>query len=298
MWQKRKEKRHHPYALGSSQETHFVLVASLSTMQTLQLHVPGAFVGNLSPAAAQLNPPNGTTGGLGSSDVDVEEAGAVLGRGSSQEAHLVLVASLSTMQIRHVHVPGAFVGTLSPAAAQLKLPVGAAGLGGSGTAIDTVDVPFEVESGRGSSHETHLVLEASLLTMHTPQVHEPAAFTGGFVPAASQLKPTEAGLAPNVNVNVGREDDSAAKAAPRSLTSFKGYGGPVGTLKVNDGRDAGPTRRAACFGSLGADFIECSSVLGPASGRGVGTATLVKGVGRLGIAGGFGSNNDVTGTGD
>jgi hypothetical protein len=224
MWQKRKEKRHRPYALGSSQETHFVLVASLSTMQTLQVHVPGAFVGNLSPAAAQLNPPNGAIGSLGSSGVDVEpEAGAVLGRGSSQEAHLVLVASLSTMQTRHVHVPGAFVGSLSPAAAQLKPPVGAAGLGGSGTAKDTVDVPFEMESGRGSSHETHLVLAASLLTMQTPQVHEPAAFTGGFVPAASQLKPTEAGLAPNVNVNVGREDDSAAKAAPRSLASFKGY---------------------------------------------------------------------------
>jgi len=280
---------------GSSQEAHFVLVASLSTMQTLQAHVPGAFVSTLSPAAPQLNPPDGTTGGLGSADPAVE-AGAESGRGSSQEAHLVLVPSLSTMQTLHDHVPGAFVGTLSPATVQLKPPVNAAGLGGSGTIEATVDVPFEAASGRGSSHETHLVLAASLLTMHTPHVHEPAAFTEGFTPAASQLKPVEADFAPNVNVNVGREDDSVAKAALRSLACFKGYGGRAGTLKENGGRDAVSMRRAACFGSL--DFIESGLVLGPASGIGLGAATLgAKGVGRLGIAGGFDSNRDVTGAG-
>jgi hypothetical protein len=179
-------------------------------MQTLQVHAPGGFVGILSPAAAQLKLP--------------EEGVAGLGRGSSQETHLVLADSLSTMQTLHVHVPGAFVGILSPAAAQLNPPVGATGLGSSGTAAGTVEVPFVTESGRGSSHDTHLNLLASLGTIQVPHVQEPAAFMGGFTPAASQLKPTGTGFAPrvNVNVNVGRDDGSTTEAAVCSLACFKG----------------------------------------------------------------------------
>jgi len=204
-WVKRKKPS--PYALGSSQDIHFVFVASLSTIQTLQVHAPGGFIGILSPAAAQLKPPEGIAG---------------LGRGSSQEAHLVLAGSLSTMQTLHVHVPGALIGILSPAAAQLKSPVGATGLGSFGTAAGIAEVPLVTESGRGSSHETHLNLLASLGTIQTPHVQEPTAFTGAFAPAASQLKPTGAGSTPRANANVGRDDGSTTKAAVCSLACFKG----------------------------------------------------------------------------
>ena len=189
-------------------------MASLSTIQTLQVHVPAAFVGTFSPAAAQLKPPEDTAG---SGAVELE------GRGSSQETHLTMAASLSTMQTLHVHVPGAFVGALIPAAAQLKPPVGTAGLGSSDEAAGTAVVPFVVaESGRGSSHETHLDLEASLSTMQVPHTQEPATFAGSFKPAASQLKPAEAIFAPGVNVNAGREEVPATEAALRSLVCFKG----------------------------------------------------------------------------
>ena len=64
-------------------------------------------------------------------------------------------------------------------------------------------------------------------------------------------------------------------------------------MKENDGRDAGSSRRTACFGSLGTDFVECDSVLGPASGRDVLAAILgAEGVGRLGIVGGFGADDE------
>ena len=188
------------------------MAVSLSAIQTLQVHVPGAFVGTLSPAAAQLKPPEGSASS--------EESA---GRGPSQETHLALAASLSTMQTVHVHVPGAFVGALIPAAAQLKPSVGAAGFGSSDTVAGTVVVPFVVaESGRGSSHEMHLDLEASLLTMQVPQAQEPGAVVGGFTPAASQLKPTEADFAPGVNVNAGREEGPATEAALRSLACLGG----------------------------------------------------------------------------
>jgi len=211
-----KKKETSPYALGPSQEAQLVLVASLSTIQTLQVHVSGAFVGNLSPAAAQLKPPEDIAG----SGAKVEESE---GFASSQEMHLVLAESLSAMQTLHVHVPGVFVGALSPAAAQLKPPVGAAGLGSSDTAAGTAVVPIvAAESGRDSSHETHLELEASLLSIQVPHTQEPVAFAGGFSPAASQLKPTEAGFAPGANVNAGREEGPATEAALRSLTCLKG----------------------------------------------------------------------------
>jgi len=201
----------------------------LSTIQTLQVHVPGAFIGIFSPAAAQLKPPDSIVVAGGSSAAAVSTSGvsffgarAESGRGSSQETHFVLVASLSTIQTLHVHVPGAFVGALSPAAAQLKPPAGAAGLGRSGIAAGAVAAPFIAESARGSSHEMHLDLAASLSTMQVPHVQEPAALVGRFIPAPSQLKPTEAGFAPKVNANVGREDVSAVKAALRSLACLKG----------------------------------------------------------------------------
>ena len=224
---KEKKKKPSTYILDSSQDTHFVWVASLFTMQTLQAHVPAAFVGGFIPAAAQLKPPEGIIV-LGSSVLAATVgavsfgAGAESGRGSSQETHLILAVSLSTMQTVHLHVPGVFVGSFIPAAAQLKPTVGAAGFGDSDTAEGRVVVPFVAESGRGSSHETHLALVASLLTMQTPHVHEPVTLTGVFIPAASQLKPEEAGFAPKVNAKVGREDKSAAKAALRSLAYFQG----------------------------------------------------------------------------
>jgi len=94
-------------------------------MQTLHVHVPDTFVGALSPAAAQSKPPEDIVGLVGlppaaSVGVVPFEVGAESGRGSSQEVHLTLVASLSTMQTLHVHVPGAFVGIFNPAAAQSK----------------------------------------------------------------------------------------------------------------------------------------------------------------------------------
>jgi len=180
----------------------------LSAIQTLQVHVPGAFVGTLSPAAAQLKPPDSA-----GSDEESE------GRGSSQEMHLVLAASLFALQTLHVHVPGGFVGAFIPAASQSKPPPPE----GKGTSAAAVVVPFVVaDSGRGSSHEMHLDLEASLGTMQVPHTQEPAAVAGGFIPAASQLKPTGADFAPGVNVNAGREEGPATEAALRSLACLEG----------------------------------------------------------------------------
>jgi hypothetical protein len=126
----------------------------------------------------------------------------------------------------------------------------------------TVVVPFVADSGRGSSHETY-------------------------------SKPAEAGFTPKMNANVGREDESATKAALRSSACFGGGLKPVATLNENDGREAMLRRRAACFGSLGVDFVECGSELGPASGKELVTAIAnVGGVGRLGIAGGFGADSE------
>jgi hypothetical protein len=198
-----------PYALGSSQATHFALVTSLSRLQTLQVHVPGALLGALSPAAPQLNPPDRFVGAV------PPEAG----RGSSQETHFVFAGSLSTIQTPHFHVPGAFVGALSPAADQLKPSVGTAAFEDPDIAAGAVVVvPFvAADSGRGSSHALHLVLADLLLIIQTGHFHESAAFIGAFIPAASQLKPVDASFAPKTNANVGSEDESATKAALRSL---------------------------------------------------------------------------------
>jgi hypothetical protein len=139
--------------------------------------------------------------------------------GSSQAAHFALVRSLFTMQTLHFHVPGAFVGALSPAADQLKPPVGAAGFEDPDIAAGAVvAVPFvAADSGRGSSHAPHLVLAELLLIIQTEHFHESAGFIGAFIPAAPQLKPVEAGFASKTNANVGSEDESATKAAARSL---------------------------------------------------------------------------------
>lgn len=140
--------------------------------------------------------------------------------GSSQAAHFVLVISLFTMQTLHFHVPGAFVGALSPAADQLKLPVGAAGFEDPDIPAGAVVVVVSfvaADSGRGSSHAPHLVLPELLLIIQTGHFHESAAFIGAFIPAAPQSKPVDAGFVPKTNVNVGSEDESATKAAPRSL---------------------------------------------------------------------------------
>jgi hypothetical protein len=203
-----------PYDLGSSQATHFVLVTSLFNMQTVQVHVPGGLLGALSPAAPQLNTPDGFVGAV------PPVAGAEAGRGSSQEAHFAFEGSLSTIQTSHFHVPGAFVGALTPAADQLKLPVGAAGFENPDIAVGAVVLAVlfvAADSGRGSSHALHLVLADLLLSIQTGHFHESADFVGAFIPAASQLKPVDAGFAPMTNVNVGSENGSAAKAAPRSL---------------------------------------------------------------------------------
>ena len=123
------------------------------------------------------------------------------------------------MQTLHFHAPGAFVGALSPEADQLKPPVGAAGFMDSDTAAGAVVVVAFVaaDSGRGSSQAPHLVLAELLSIIQTGHFHESATFIGAFIPAASQLKPVEAGFAPKTNENVGSKDESATKAAPRSL---------------------------------------------------------------------------------
>jgi hypothetical protein len=123
------------------------------------------------------------------------------------------------MQTLHFHVPRAFVGAFRPEADQLKPPVGAADFVDPDIAVGAVvAVPFvAADSGRGSSHALHLVLAELLLIIQTGHFHESAAFIGAFIPAASQLKPVDAGFAPKTNANVGSEDESATKAAPRSL---------------------------------------------------------------------------------
>jgi hypothetical protein len=139
--------------------------------------------------------------------------------GSSQAAHFDLVASLSTMQTLHFHAPGVFVGALSPEADQLKPPVGAANFEDPNIVVGAVVVVSFVaaDSGRGSSHALHLVLAELLLIIQTGHFHESAAFIGAFIPAASQLKPVDAGFAPKANANVGSKDESATKDASRSL---------------------------------------------------------------------------------
>ena len=121
------------------------------------------------------------------------------------------------MQVWHAHVPGAFVGIFIPEAAQSKPPLVVEGAA-AGAGLDTA-APFvmEEESGRGSSHATHFTLAASLPTMQVPHVHEPVAFAGGFIPAASQLK---ADLTSKTNENTGRVGGSAADAVLRSLSCF------------------------------------------------------------------------------
>jgi hypothetical protein len=166
----------------------------------------------------------------------------------------------------------------------------------TGTALVPVVV---AELGRGSSHTMHLDLEASLLSIQVPHTQEPVTFAGAFSPAASQLKPTEAGFAPGVNVNAGREEGPATEAALRSLACLKGDCRPVDMSKENDGKNEGSRRRAACFGSLETGFVVCDSVLGLASGSGVMTAVLgAEGVGRLGITGVFCAVNVEEGAGD
>lgn len=267
------------YAFGSSQEIHLALAGSLSTMHTLQVHVPGAFVGTFIPAAAQLNPPDCTA--VAGAELLVSRSGF----GSSQETHLTRAASLSTMQTLHNQVPGAFVGTFIPAAAQSKPLVGAAaGLLRSSGAVEGAAAAFVVESGRGSSHAMHLTLAASLLTMQVPHVHEPAAFAGIFIPAASQSKATGAAadLAPKVNGNTKRKDGSAAAAALRSLSCFNVVCELVGMSKENDGRSAESRANAASLAPLGTDFAGCVF------------SKLGTGASRLRTAGGFIAGSEVT----
>lgn len=179
-------------------------------MQTLQVQVPGALLGAFIPAAPQLNPPDGFVGAV------LPAVGAEASRGSSQEAHFVFAESLSTIQTSHFQVPGAFVGALSPAADQSKPPVGAAGFEDPTGAVGVV-LFVAADSGRGSSHALHLVLVELLLIIQTEHFHESVAFIGAFVPAASQLKPVDAGLAPKTKAKVGSKDESVTNATPRSL---------------------------------------------------------------------------------
>ena len=159
-------------------------------------------------------------------------------------------------------------------------------LGGSNTAAaGPVALPV-VEPGRGSSQATHLSLALSLLTMQVPHVHELVAFTGGFIPAAFQLKVSGAAdLVPEVNENTGREDGSVAAAALRSLPCFDVVWESAGTSKENDGRDAESRASAASFASLGTDFAGRDSELELATG-GLATSKLGVGVGRLEMVGG------------
>jgi hypothetical protein len=146
--------------------------------------------------------------------------------------------------------------------------------------------PFVVELGLGSSHATHLVLAASLLTMQVPHVHEPEAFAGGFIPAASQSKEPGA-VVPKVNENTRREEGSAAAASLRSFSCFDVVS--VGTSKENDVREAESSASAASFASLGTDFAGCNLVLELATG-GLATSRLDSGASRLEMAGGQGFN--------
>ena len=50
-------------------------------------------------------------------------------------------------------------------------------------------------SARGDSHATHLSTEAGLLSIHTEHVQlSEEGFGGGFMPAAAQSNPPDAGL--------------------------------------------------------------------------------------------------------
>ena len=65
--------------LGSSQATHFDAESVLSSMQVVHFHPPTGAEGAFIPAAAQLNPPEGTEGAESVESVEEEDGGGVGG---------------------------------------------------------------------------------------------------------------------------------------------------------------------------------------------------------------------------
>ena len=96
-------------------------------MQVEHFHPPTGAEGGFIPAAAQLNPPEGTEGAesVESVDEEVEAVGKAVvvgfepGLGSSQATHLSAVPELLTIHTEQLHpIEGGFI----PAAAQLNPP--------------------------------------------------------------------------------------------------------------------------------------------------------------------------------
>ena len=97
-------------------------------MQVEHFHPPTGAEGGFIPAAAQLNPPEGTEGAESVESVEEEEVEAVgkavvvgfePGLGSSQATHLSAVPELLTIHMEQLHpTDGGFI----PAAAQLNPP--------------------------------------------------------------------------------------------------------------------------------------------------------------------------------
>ena len=115
---------------GASQTVHFsVAEAAFCNMHVSHVQSPpDAAVACFIPAAAQLNPPEGTEGAESVESVEEEEAEAVgkavmvgfePGLGSSQATHLSAVPELLTIHTEQLHpTEGGFI----PAAAQLNPP--------------------------------------------------------------------------------------------------------------------------------------------------------------------------------
>jgi len=121
-----------------------------------------------------------------------------LGLSASQAMQWSASGLLSMVHIEQFQVPGGFVGSLSPAAAQLKatgVALSGAGAGMSAGIVGDIGGRAEVEadaaaSGLGASHTEHLLRVSFVLQLQTVQVHSPAAGVLGFNPAAAQSKGT------------------------------------------------------------------------------------------------------------
>ena len=144
--------------------------------------------------------------------------GAEVGLGASQAMQWSASGLLSMVHVEQVQVPSGLVGSLSPAAAQLKatgVALTGAGAGMSAGIVGDVGVGAEVGAevgadaaalGLGASHTEHLLSVSFVLQLQTVQVHSPATGVLGFNPAAAQSKGiglTGAGTAEGAGAGLG-----------------------------------------------------------------------------------------------
>jgi hypothetical protein len=122
--------------------------------------------------------------------------GTELGLSASQAMQWSASGLLSTVHIEHVQVPGVFVGSLSPAAAQLKatgVALSGAGAGMSAGIVGDIGGGAEAgadaaASGLGASHTEHLLRVSFVLQLQRVYVHSHTTGVLGFNSAAAQSK--------------------------------------------------------------------------------------------------------------